>query len=94
MILLSNPTEVPAVTYEYLFCPLSSDRLRPPAQWRAEGLLSGSSTLGTVSHWLQPKILDTTGSLQWQMAGEQYTPYQIKLHHSRLKRRGHQSKKN
>jgi hypothetical protein len=73
-----NPAEVPTVTYEYLFCPPSSDQLRPPAQWRARGLLSGSSTPGTVGCQLQPKILDTVDSLQWQMAGEPYTPYQIK----------------
>jgi hypothetical protein len=29
MISLPNPVEVPAVTYEYLFCPPSSDLLRP-----------------------------------------------------------------
>jgi hypothetical protein len=28
------------------------------------------------------------------MAGELYTPYRIRLHHSRLKSRGHQPKKN
>jgi hypothetical protein len=38
--------------------------------------LSGSSTLGTVGHQLQPKILDMTGPLQWQTAGKPYTPYQ------------------
>jgi hypothetical protein len=27
-----NPVEVPTVTYEYLFCPPSSDQLRPPTQ--------------------------------------------------------------
>jgi hypothetical protein len=34
----------------------------PPAQWRARGLRSGSSTLGTIG----PKILDATGSPQRQ----------------------------
>jgi hypothetical protein len=29
-----------------------------------------------VKFWLWPKILDTTGSLQWQTAGELYIPYQ------------------
>jgi hypothetical protein len=48
MISPPNPTEVPVVTYEYLFCPSSSDRLWPPAQRRAQGLLLGSSTLGTM----------------------------------------------
>jgi hypothetical protein len=40
------------------------------------------------------QILDTTSSLQRQMVGELYTPYWIKPHHSMLKRRGHQPKKN
>jgi hypothetical protein len=56
--------------------------------------LSGSSTPGTMGYRLQPKILDTTGTLQQQMAGEPYTPYQRMPHHSRLKRRGYQPKKN
>jgi hypothetical protein len=38
-------------------------------------VLPGSSTPGTMGHQLWPKILDTTGSLQQQMAGEPYTPY-------------------
>jgi hypothetical protein len=84
--------EVPAVTYEYLFCPSSSDLLRPPTQRGAWGLLSGSSTLGTAGHRLWPKILDTTGTLLCQVAGESYTLYRIMPHHSRLKRRGHQPK--
>jgi hypothetical protein len=86
-ILSPNPTKVPTVTYEYLFCPPSSDQLRPPAQRRAQGLLSGSSTSGTAGCRLQPKILDTTGSLKQKMVGEPYTLYQIWPHHSRLKRR-------
>jgi hypothetical protein len=85
--------EVPAVTYEYLFCPPSSDRLRPLAQSRPWRLLSGSCTLGTVGHRLRPKILETTGSLQWQTAEEPYTSCRIWPHHSRLKRREHQPKK-
>jgi hypothetical protein len=56
--------------------------------------LSGSRTLGTTGHRLQPKILDTTDSLQRQIVGEPYTLDQIKPHHSRLKRRGHQPTKN
>jgi hypothetical protein len=39
--------------------------------------LLGSSTLGTMGHRLWPKNLDTTGSLQQQMAGEPYTSYWI-----------------
>jgi hypothetical protein len=89
-----NPLEVSVVTYEYLFCPSLSDRLSLLAQRRARGLLSGSSTLGTMAHQIWPKILDTTGSLQGQTAGESYTPYQIKPHHSRLKRWCHKPKKN
>jgi hypothetical protein len=50
MISPLNPTEVPAVTYEYLLCPPSSDWFRPPAQRSAWGLLSVSSTLGIVGH--------------------------------------------
>jgi hypothetical protein len=61
-----NPATVPAVSYEYLFCLPSSDRLRPPARRKAQGLLSGSCTLGTVGRWLWPNNLDMTSSLQWQ----------------------------
>jgi hypothetical protein len=43
-----NPTDVPIVTYEYLFYAPSSDRLRPLAQLRVWGLLSGKFTPGTV----------------------------------------------
>jgi hypothetical protein len=49
--------------------------------------LSGSSTPGIAGSRLWPKILDTIGSLQQQTAGEPYTPYQIRPHHSWLKRR-------
>jgi hypothetical protein len=81
--------ELPTVTYEYLFCQALSNRLRPPTRRRARGLLPGSSTLGTTDRQLWTKILDTIGSLQRQMAREPYTPYQIRPHHSKLKRRGH-----
>jgi hypothetical protein len=64
MILPLNPAEVPTVTYEYMFCPLLSDQLWPPDRRRAWGLLSRSRTLGTMSHLLWLKILDTTSSLQ------------------------------
>jgi hypothetical protein len=50
MISPPNPVGVPVVTYEYLFYSPSSDRLWPPAPRRAQGLLSGSSTLGNVGH--------------------------------------------
>jgi hypothetical protein len=56
--------------------------------------LSGSSTPGTTGHQLWPKILDTTGSLQRQTTVEPYTSYRIWPHHSWLKRRDHQTKKN
>jgi hypothetical protein len=58
-----NPMEAPTVTYEYLFYLPSSDQLWPPARWKAQGLLSGSSTLGTAGYWLWPTILDTTDFL-------------------------------
>jgi hypothetical protein len=70
-----NPVIAPTVTYEYPFCLPSSDWLGPPTRWKAQGLLSGYGTLGMTGHWLWPKILDTAGSLQQQMAGEPYTPY-------------------
>jgi hypothetical protein len=38
-----NPAEVSTIPYENLFRPLSSDRLQPPAQRRARGLLVISS---------------------------------------------------
>jgi hypothetical protein len=50
MISPLNLMEVPVVTYEYLFCPLSGDRLWPSARRRARGLLTRSSTLGTAGH--------------------------------------------
>jgi hypothetical protein len=61
---------------------------------RNSTVLSGSSTPGTVGHRLRHKILDTASFLQWQTAGEPYTPYRIRPYHSRLNRRGYQSKKN
>jgi hypothetical protein len=73
---MPNLIEVPIVPYEYLCHPSSSNRLRPPAQRRARGLLSGYYTPGTVGRQLRSKILDMNGSLQRQMAGEPYTPYQ------------------
>jgi hypothetical protein len=62
-----NLTVVPTVIYEYLFYPQSSERLWPPIHWKVQGLLLESCTSG---HWLCPKNLDTTSSLQCQMAGE------------------------
>jgi hypothetical protein len=41
MALPTNPTVVPIVTYQYLFCLPSSERLQPPAQRKAQVLLSG-----------------------------------------------------
>jgi hypothetical protein len=61
-----NPAMVPTISYEYLFYHPSSDRLRPPTQRKARGLLSGSCTLGIVGHRLRPTKLDTAGSLQRQ----------------------------
>jgi hypothetical protein len=82
------------VSYEYLFYLPSSERLWPLARRKAWGLLLGSCTLGIVSRQLWLKILDTTVSLQQQISGKSYTPYQMQPHHSWLKRRGHPSKKN
>jgi hypothetical protein len=56
-------------------------------------VLSRSNNTGTVGRWLRPTILDMSGSLQYQTAGEQNTSYQIWPHHSWLKRRSHQPKK-
>jgi hypothetical protein len=64
MISPPNHAKVPTVIYEYIFYPPSSDRLQPTARRRAWGLLSRSSTLGTLGHQLRPKILNTTGFLQ------------------------------
>jgi hypothetical protein len=72
-----------------------SSQIKPRTTWFLNNdAMSGSSTPGTTGHRLWPKILDTTGSLQRQMAGEPHTSYRIRPHHSRLKRRGHQPKKN
>jgi hypothetical protein len=43
-----NPTVVPTVSYEYLFCLPSSERFQPPARRMAQGLLSGFSTPETA----------------------------------------------
>jgi hypothetical protein len=89
----SNLAGVPVVTYDYQLCLLSRGHIQLPAQQNAHGLLSGSCTSGTAGHRLQPKILDTIGSLQQQIAQETHTPYQICLYHSRLKRGGTNLKK-
>jgi hypothetical protein len=75
MITPLNPTTMIKVSYKYLFCLSSSERLWPTARRKARGLLSASSTLGTTGRQLHPINLDMTGSLQRQMAGELYTPY-------------------
>jgi hypothetical protein len=77
MISPLKAAETLIVTYEYLFYLPLSDRLRPPARRKARGLLSGSSTQSNTGHWLRPKILDTTDSLQQQTTREPYTPYRI-----------------
>jgi hypothetical protein len=59
-----NPAAAPAVIYDYLFYLWSSERLRPPTQRKARGLLSGSCTPGIVGHRLRPKNLDTDSFLQ------------------------------
>jgi hypothetical protein len=64
MISPLNLMEAPAVTYEYLFCLLSSDPLWPPTQRKAQQLLSGSSTSGSADRQLWATILDMIGSLQ------------------------------
>jgi hypothetical protein len=56
--------------------------------------MPGSSTSGTTSRQVWLKILDMTGSIQWQTIWELCAPYRIWPHHSWLKRRGHQPKKN
>jgi hypothetical protein len=75
MSLPLNVVAVPTVTYEYPFCLPSSERLWPPTQQKARGLLSGSCTLATTGRLLWPKNMDTTGSLQWQTTAEPFTPY-------------------
>jgi hypothetical protein len=75
VIIFLNPVAVLTVSYEYPFCHPSSDRLWPPTRQKAQWLLSGSCTLGTVAHWLWPNDLDTTGSSSHKMAREPYTLY-------------------
>jgi hypothetical protein len=90
-----NPVMVHVVTYEYLFCLLSSERLQPPARRKDRGLLSGSCILGTAGHWLQSKksghVLSPSSG---RTVGESLTPCQVRSHHSLLKGRDHQPKKN
>jgi hypothetical protein len=59
VITLPNPTSVPIVSYEYLFCHLTSDRLRPPVRQKARRLLSGFCPLGTAGHRLRLTNMDT-----------------------------------
>jgi hypothetical protein len=82
MDLPPNPMAVLAVTFEYLFYLLLSERLHPPAQWKARGLLSESCTPGNAGCPLWPKSLDTISSLQRQMTREPSTPYRIQPRHS------------
>jgi hypothetical protein len=49
-----NPVEVPKVICEYLFYLPSSKRPRPPTRRKAQWLLSGSYTSGTMIHQLWP----------------------------------------
>jgi hypothetical protein len=72
-----NPPMALIITYEYLFCLPSSERLRSPIGRKARGLLSGSCTPGTTGHQLWPINQDMIGFVQWQMVGEHYTPYQM-----------------
>jgi hypothetical protein len=74
-------------------CPVLREVVELMAVLRDGVVLSVSCTPSTVGRRLRPKILDMIGSFQQKMAGEPYTPYQIWLHHSRLKRRDHQPKK-
>jgi hypothetical protein len=48
-----NPTVVTVVPYEYLFCLLSSERSQSPTRWKAQGLLLGSYTPGSVGRRLR-----------------------------------------
>jgi hypothetical protein len=49
-----NPTVVPAVIYEHIFNLPSSEWPWPPAQRKAQRLLLGSYTLGTVGRYIRP----------------------------------------
>jgi hypothetical protein len=73
-----NPAVVPTVTSEYLFFLPLSERLWPPARWKAQGLLLGSCAPGIVGHRFWPKSLDTTGSHQRQTVGEPTTLHLIR----------------
>jgi hypothetical protein len=70
------------------------DAFKMHGQQKARGLLLGSCTPDTTGHWLQPKILDMTGSLRWQTTREPYTLGQVWPHDSMLKKRGYQPKTN
>jgi hypothetical protein len=88
-----NPVAVPTVTHEYLFWLLFSEWLQSPSRWKAQGLLSGFHTPGTMGCWLRPTNQDTTDSLLWQIAMDPSTPYRIWAHHFSLKRMDQQPKK-
>jgi hypothetical protein len=61
-----NPAAVTVVTYLYQFCLPLSEQPKPPTRPKAQGLLSGSCTLGTMGHWLWSKNLYMICSLQLQ----------------------------
>jgi hypothetical protein len=94
MISPPNPAEVPTIPYENLFRLPLSDRLRPPAQQRARGLLSGQLPRVLWAVGYGPNLLDTIGSLQRHMAGEPCTPYQETTLPLQVERQAHKSKKN
>jgi hypothetical protein len=88
MISPPNPMEVPAVTYKHLICLTVRGCFFTARSTEGLGATVRENTLGTVYHWLWPKVLDMIDSIQRQMVGEPYTLYRIRPHHSRLKRRG------
>jgi hypothetical protein len=94
-ILPPNPAEVPTIPYEYLFHPPLSDRLRPPAQRRAQGYCWGNLPWVPWATSYGPKDLrDDWFSLAANSWGDIHLVPGNDPHHSKQKRRGDQPKKN
>jgi hypothetical protein len=83
-----------AVSYEYLFCHPSNDWLWPPARRKAQGLLSGSCTLGTAGHQLRLNNLDTIYSLQRQNGWGTINPIPDMARPLLAREEGHPSERN
>jgi hypothetical protein len=71
-----NPVEASTIPYEYLFAHHRVTDSGHPLNEGLEGYCWGSLPWVPQAASYSPKLLNTVGSLQLQMAGEPYTLYQ------------------